>query len=56
MSDVWMPTFKMKLTREEFDRLPLHPSYKYELIEAGRGFHRGRRMDMRFGWRNIGLT
>jgi GNAT superfamily N-acetyltransferase len=34
MSDVWMPTLTMKLTRNEFDRLPRHPSYKYELISG----------------------
>ncbi len=32
MADVWMPTLKMKLSRAEFDCLPRHPSYKYELI------------------------
>jgi len=34
MSDEWDATLKMKLSREDFDRLPRHPSYKYELINA----------------------
>ena len=34
MSDEWMPTLKMKLSRAEVDRLPRHPSYKYELIDG----------------------
>lgn len=32
MSDEWMPTLRMKLSREEFDRLPRHPAFKYELL------------------------
>ena len=35
MSDVWIPTLKMNLTRDEFDTLRRHPSYKYELVEGG---------------------
>src|ERR1017187_104744 len=34
MSDEWMPTLKMKLSRADFERLPRHPSYKYELING----------------------
>jgi GNAT superfamily N-acetyltransferase len=34
MSDEWMPTLKMNLSRADFDRLPRHPSFKYELIEG----------------------
>jgi GNAT superfamily N-acetyltransferase len=34
MSDAWMPKLKMKLTREEFERLPRHPAYKYDLIDG----------------------
>ena len=34
MSDEWMPTIRMRLTREEFDRLPRHPAFKYELIDG----------------------
>jgi GNAT superfamily N-acetyltransferase len=34
MSDEWMPTLKMKLARADFERLPRHPSYKYELIDG----------------------
>jgi GNAT superfamily N-acetyltransferase len=34
MSDEWMPTLKLNLPREEFDRLPRHPAYKYELIDG----------------------
>ena len=33
MSDEWMPTLKLELPRADFDRLPRHPAYKYELIE-----------------------
>lgn len=32
MSDDWMPSLQMKLSRQEFDQLPRHPAYKYELI------------------------
>jgi GNAT superfamily N-acetyltransferase len=34
MSDEWMPSLKLKLPREEFERLPRHPAYKYELIDG----------------------
>jgi GNAT superfamily N-acetyltransferase len=34
MSDEWMPTLKMKLSRADFDRLPRHPAFKYELIDG----------------------
>ena len=34
MSDQWMPTLKMKLSRADFERLPRHPSYKYERING----------------------
>ena len=34
MSDEWMPTLKMNLSRAEFDRLPRHPAFKYELIDG----------------------
>ncbi len=34
MSDEWMPTLKLKLSRQEFEQLPRHPAYKYELIEG----------------------
>lgn len=34
MSDEWMPSLKLKLAREDFDRLPRHPAYKYELIQG----------------------
>ena len=34
MSDEWMPTLKLELPRADFDRLPRHPAYKYELIEG----------------------
>ncbi len=32
MSDEWMPTLRMKLSRADFDRLPRHSAFKYELI------------------------
>ncbi len=34
MSDEWMTTLKLQLSPEEYDRLPRHPAYKYELIEG----------------------
>jgi GNAT superfamily N-acetyltransferase len=34
MSDDWMPTIKLKLTRDQFERLPRHPAYKYERIDG----------------------
>jgi ribosomal protein S18 acetylase RimI-like enzyme len=34
MSDEWMPTLKLKLSRQEFEQLPRHPAYKYELLEG----------------------
>ncbi|HZZ80074.1 MAG TPA: hypothetical protein VFE62_16290, partial [Gemmataceae bacterium] len=34
MSDSWMPTLKLKLSRTQFERLPRHPAYKYELIDG----------------------
>src|ERR1019366_5857416 len=34
MSDEWMPSLKLKLSRDDFDRLPRHPAYKYELLEG----------------------
>jgi GNAT superfamily N-acetyltransferase len=34
MSDQLMPSFQLKLSRDEFDRLPRHPAYKYELING----------------------
>jgi GNAT superfamily N-acetyltransferase len=34
MSDQWMPSLKLKLARADFDRLPRHPAYKYELIDG----------------------
>lgn len=34
MSDEWMPSLKLNLTRQEFDQLPRHPAYKYELING----------------------
>lgn len=34
MSDEWMPSLKLNLSREEFDRLPRHPAYKYQLIDG----------------------
>jgi len=32
MSDAWMPSLKLNLTCEEFETLPRHPAFKYELI------------------------
>jgi len=34
MSDEWMPSLTLNLTREEFDMLPRHPAFKYELLEG----------------------
>ncbi len=34
MSDSWMPTLKLKLSRNQHKRLPRHPAYKYELIDG----------------------
>src|SRR4051812_37408234 len=34
MSDAWMPTLKLNLTRDEFHALPRHPAFKYELLES----------------------
>jgi len=32
MSDEWMPSLQLKLARQDYDQLPRHPAYKYELI------------------------
>jgi predicted N-acetyltransferase YhbS len=34
MSDEWMPTLKLNLSRQEFEQLPRHPAYKYELLDG----------------------
>jgi GNAT superfamily N-acetyltransferase len=34
MSDEWMPSLKLNLTRAEFDAIPRHPAFKYELIQG----------------------
>lgn len=34
MCDEWMSGLTLSLTREEFDRLPRHPSFRYELIKG----------------------
>jgi GNAT superfamily N-acetyltransferase len=34
MSDEWMPSLTLKLSREDFERLPRHPAYKYELLDG----------------------
>jgi GNAT superfamily N-acetyltransferase len=35
MSDQWMPSLTLKLTREEYETLPRHPAFRYELGEHG---------------------
>ena len=34
MSDEWMPTLRLPLAREDYERLPRHPAFKYELIQG----------------------
>jgi GNAT superfamily N-acetyltransferase len=34
MSDEWMPSLKLTLPREQFERLPRHPAYKYDWIDG----------------------
>jgi predicted N-acetyltransferase YhbS len=34
MSDEWMPTLKLKLSRQEYEQLPRHPAFRYELLEG----------------------
>ena len=34
MSDEWMPTLRPKMSREDFERLPRHPSYRYEWFDG----------------------
>jgi GNAT superfamily N-acetyltransferase len=34
MSDSWMPSLRLKLSRQEFDQLPRHPAYQYEHAEG----------------------
>ena len=32
MCDEWMPTLRLKLTQQEYEQLPRHPAYRYELM------------------------
>jgi GNAT superfamily N-acetyltransferase len=34
MSDAWMPTLRLNLSRQEFDQLPRHPAYRYEYLDG----------------------
>jgi GNAT superfamily N-acetyltransferase len=34
MCDDWMPTFRLTLTREQFERLPRNSAYRYELLDG----------------------
>jgi len=34
MSDAWMPSLRLKLSRQDFECLPRHPAYKYEHFDG----------------------
>jgi GNAT superfamily N-acetyltransferase len=34
MSDKWMPTLRLALTRDQFERLPRNAAYRYELLDG----------------------
>src|SRR5216684_2593134 len=34
MSDKWMPTLRLALTREQFEQLPRNAAYRYELLDG----------------------